>query len=178
MLPVGATLPRLHARPVSGRAVDTSVLGARHPLVLVFLRHAGSSVTRDALTVLDQAWDDLERRQIAMVAVIEGTSRDACDVVPRLKVRFPVVHDADGQFYAAFDVGRDAGLRRTLADPRSAARWAATLARAGHGAVGGPIDRRCAVYIAREGVITWAWEGRTVVEPLPIAALVQATARP
>ncbi len=178
MLPVGTPLPRLHARPVSGRTVDAQTLGAAHPLALVFLRHAGSSCTRASLSALDAAWDDLERRQVAMVAVIEGTSRAAYDVVPRLKVRFPVVHDADGQFYDAFDVGRDAGLVRTLADPRSVGRWLATVARAGHGALGGPIDRRCAAYVAHGGVITWAWQGRTVVEGLPIEALVGATARP
>lgn len=175
MLPVGAPLPRLHARPVSGRSVDTDVLGARGPVGLVLLRHGGSPVTRATLTALDRAWDDLETRQVSLVAVLEGDLRAAYDVVPRLKIRFPVVHDADGQFYARFGVGRDAGLVRTLADPRSAARWIATFARAGHGAPGGPLDRRCAAYVANAGLVTWAWEGRTIVELLPVDAMVAAT---
>ena len=174
MLPVGAHLPRLHARPVGGRRVDTDALGAAGPLAIVFLRHAGSAVTRDALSALDRAWDDLERRQVALVAVVEGDLRAAYDVVPRLKVRFPVVHDPDGLFYDAFGVGRDTGLLRTLADPRSSGRWAATWVRAGHGALGGPIDRRCAAYVAERGVITFAWEGRTIVDGPPIDELVRS----
>jgi peroxiredoxin len=174
MLHLGAPLPRLHARPVAGRTVDTAAF-ADGTLVLVFLRHAGSAVTRSGLLALDRAWDDLERRQVGLVAVIEGSSRAAFDVVPRLKVRFPVLHDRDGQHYAAFEVGRDAGLWRTAADPRSLGRWLTAVQAGGHGAPGGPVDRRCAAYVAVNGVIAYAWEARTAVEGPPTDAIVDAT---
>lgn len=172
MLPVGSMFPHFARRPIAGPPVDTATAILRGPLWIVALRHAGSALTRACAAELDDEIDRLDAIGVGVIALVEGSLVEARDLVPRLRLRYPVVHDRDGSLYASLGVEHDRRLARTALDPRAAARWLTALARHGHGAVGAPLDRRIAAWVIdRDGRVAWAWSGRAITDRPPFATM-------
>jgi peroxiredoxin len=166
VLDVGSPAPRVQRRPVSGPVVDSEEVLRQRPIALVFLRYAGSAHTRAVAKELDAAWDQLDP-DVLLVGVVEGSERAARDVVPRLHLRFPVLHDADGTLYSAYQVGSGLpSLGGLLAYPE-------TL-RAGHGWPEGPFDRAMAAFVlGKGGAVAWAWYGRRSTDRPDVGELVR-----
>lgn len=156
-------IPHFVRQPVFGVPVDTAAITATRPLVLVFLRHAGSAHARALALAVNEIWPTLDEQDVGLVGVTEGALVDARDMVPRLHLLYPVIHD-DGGLYDAFGVGRDRGLLRTLLRPSGLVHYP-TVLKAGRGGLSGPLTRCAAVRIvARGGELAWSWDGRAITD--------------
>lgn len=176
-MPVGDLAPTFVRAPVFGLEVDSAALAAAGGLALVFLRYPGSAFTRQTALALDTIVEDLEMQDRALVAVIRGSERNVYDFVPRYQLRFPVVHDPEGELYARFGVGVDTGLVRSIAGLRPASLQ--VLLHAGQGRPEGPIGQRpAAVVIGRDGRIRWEWRPASAFAVLDVERLAQAALEP
>jgi peroxiredoxin len=174
MVAVGSPAPGFVRPPVCGKIVDLGAITADRPLLLVFFRYSGSPQTRRDAVALNATFQELDLRGVAMAGVIEGSGIAVRDFVPRFKILYPMVHDEDGSLHAAFEVGRDRGLVRTLLRPDGLRRWSQAL-QFGHGWPEGPVDRRsAAVVIGKGGTVVWTWEGKAVTDTIDPDALREA----
>ncbi|MBN2799332.1 MAG: hypothetical protein JXX28_09320 [Deltaproteobacteria bacterium] len=113
MIAAGLPAPALAGQPLFGLRVNGAAALKQvevNGLLVVFLKYPGSSVTRETLAHLDGALPTLELRGIAVVAVLPGDEAAARDLVCRLQIVHPVLHDPDDAHRARWGV--EAGATR------------------------------------------------------------------
>lgn len=155
----GDPAPPFLLQPVSGLPVE---VGPSGPVsVLLFLRPLASAHSRLTVGLLQQqhdAWDGIQ-----VVQFTRSLEENVRDFVPRHHILLPVVNDLPGRWYAAYGVGRDRALARSLADVTGWMRLPQTLL-AGMGRPEGCYDQLPAAFVIDgHGRVARAWYGRSVL---------------
>lgn len=119
-------LTRLTGQPVFGQPVDT----AGQPTLVVSLPAGPAVLAVRPHAALEAARERLELAGLTVVVLAGGSARAIRDLVPRLQIVPPVLHDADGA------LRRGLGLPRfrpgaVLLDASGAVRWRAHARRPG-----------------------------------------------
>lgn len=163
-------------KPVFGMPIDSAEVTRSSPMALVFLRYAGSAHTRRTAVDLHAVWADLDHQDVRLVVVTEGSVKAVNDFVPRYHLLYPVLHDATGELYDAYQVPRDRAYVKTLLAlrPWIVRDYVSSLS-AGHGSFDGPFDRMPAAFvIAPGGALSWTWYGRSPMDQLDVHAFADA----
>jgi peroxiredoxin len=157
---------------VFGRPLDLAA--TRAPVVVAFLPPPGTPQAVGAIAAVHAALPRLEEAGVPVWGVIRSTLEQARDFIPREHVRFPVLVDATGATFDAWEVGTDRLLVRTLLDalrPRAAR----ALASGWWGAVGrpaGPVGQLGAWFVVgRDGRLRYAAYGRSAMDAADPEAL-------
>jgi peroxiredoxin len=170
---LGECIPHFTRQPVFGEEIDTASVSRARAIALVFLRHAGSAITRRTCMDLHLIVPELDLADVLLVALMEGDGEAVRDFVPRYHLKYPVVHDETGELFEAFSVGRDRMLRRTLLGLRpSMLRSYAEALQSGRGLNQGPIDRLgAALVVGVGGTVAWRWDAERTTDMLDVEQL-------
>ena len=77
-------------------------------MILCFVGPVSSPLARMDLAELDARWGDLDRAGLRIYAVSPSAAAEARDLVPRLRLRVPLVLDPEGVVAGAWGVERGA----------------------------------------------------------------------
>lgn len=149
---------------------------AQGPLAVCFVRALGSPLGRLALRELQDAWAELDRRGVRLVAVTPSSLAEARDFVPRYHLLAPLVVDPDRAIAAAWGVRDDAGLADTRAtlSPALARRLVHALP-LGAGPPRGPhLARAAAFLVGRDGRLAFVSYARSALEGIDLGGLLAA----
>lgn len=145
-------------------------------MVLCFVGPISSPLARLQLQELEARWSDLDRAGVRIYAVSPGTEADARDLVPRLRLRVPLVLDPGGAIAEAWGVADAGGIGASLADL-----WPAGLSRAlaalklGLPRRAGPHGYSAAAFLLGEdGRVRWRERARGPLSGLDLEALMDA----
>ena len=138
MLSTGDAVPEVVLDPVFGRALTLPADLSARPLAVVFVGGLSMPRTRAILSGLQDAYADLDRAGVQLVAVTGSEMDRARDFVPRFHLLYPLVVDADGALRDRFGLSAGQGvgdvLRGWMHDMRQIreiARWGRGMPEAG-----------------------------------------------
>lgn len=173
---VGEPAPSFIRHPIFGLEIDTASIVRDTALAVVFFRYSGSASARRTAMELHEVWPDLDLHDVGLVGVMEGKLDNLRDFVPRYHIKYPVVHDPEGELYDQWGVQRDTALRRSLPSllsPSTLREYADTL-QAGRGLIDGPFDRLpAAVVVAPGGKVAWRWDAASIADRLDVHELAE-----
>lgn len=163
---VGDLAPSFTLQPVFGLPVV--VPGSL--TLLLFLRPLGSSNTRAMLAAMQEAHREFDGVQV--VQFTRSSLEHARDFVPRQHLLLPLVCDPEGEWYARFGVVD--GLLSAFLDPRGMLQFPQRLL-GGHGPLEAPYGQRAAaLVVGADGVIRWAWYGKSIFSLPEIPSMLEA----
>jgi peroxiredoxin len=108
-IPVGHTIPDVHARDLDGKDVALSSLYAKGPILLAFYRGGWCPFCNSEIRALTTAFPDYQKRGVTPVAVSVDTPDKEAKLKATYTIPFPVLSDSDATMLEAFHVVHKVG---------------------------------------------------------------------
>lgn len=145
-------------------------------MILCFVGPVTSPLARLQLIELDAVWADLDRAGLRIYAVSPSRPAEARDLVPRARLRVPLVLDPDMAIATVWGADRGGGIGASMADlgPEGLRRALAAL-RLGPPSAAGPHGVASSAFLLGEdGRVLWSQRARGPLTGLDLGALRRA----
>jgi len=108
--------PDFEVQTASGATLRLASLWAEHTLLLAFIRHFGCPQCKVMLEELHQCLPDMQRRQINVAAITQGTLAETLEFCQKYAPGILCLCDPQHAIYTAYGLGRG-NLVQTFLDP-------------------------------------------------------------
>jgi peroxiredoxin len=166
--------PDFCVNDLRGEAIQLSTAGI--PVVLIFLRYLGCSICRDALAELTARHLDIANHGAEVWVFVPSSSEVLRAFTQPKRLPFRMFSDEPREIYALYGVDEDRFLLSTarqlsVASLVSAVRHTITH---GHGFPEGTERQRIGAFVLdADGIVQYQYVASSILEELPIDALVQ-----